>query len=1067
MSLRFWLAATLTLSVFWPVCWMDWSARATVTAQQRPDTFTLLKLDTPVERTISGSREHLFRVNLSKDEAARVEVEQRNADVVVSATVGDGKDFARVNVRTSIKGSEPLYLLTETGTEVRIKIAGATRDSAGLYVIKLVDRHPTTEDDRKLFKAQTLATEASRMAAQGDTASKKQAWTYFEQALLIWQNMKEDAWRASTLLQMGQLALDLNNSQEARDFFSRAAMLGFNLEDAGLEATARQGLCRIHGTFNEHGEAVKCLDKLVPYFKTTGDKTEQARLMLEKVRALRQQQQYAAAATAAQDVIPICQAIENKGWEADGYELMGQSYLDLKDKGRAAGAFTQAMLLRRALNDKPAELALQHRVGQLQLALGEIEDARTTFTKALALAQSLGDKAVQASLQYNLGELWFAANDNQKALTAYREARQLAQFYTKPEVESVVQIGFARTSLDADQTADVAVALTRANELVKIHGERLAETQVAFLQCRLASKLGDHPAAREAGQRAYGLAKRIGHYLWEYESLVMSARAAHAMGDTAGALKDSEIAFALSESPRRRAYETELLKYGKRPEYSLYLDLLMNENARRLKESSDVLAFQLSERLRTNNLLDFLNLAKVDFSAWADPDTLRRERELINKIRQLEAQRTQALETRQPEAQLAKLNQQVDDLTRQYQTLQKELFDKHPRYALLARPKALSFAEIQQLLDADTALLEYALGTESSTAWYITKTEAKSYTLGPGAAIEALAQRLAQASAQPATNTDALLRELSKLIITPVATQFKVNKLWIVPDGALHYVPFAALYEDKTRVLSFRREIASLPSSYTLAYLRDTPPPKRTEGRDLAVISDPVLQANDVRLPAAARANAKDVYPEALAQMVNDPASAEFTKRALTRRGVRLNWDELYKGLMFKAYDFNATRTNLMDGHFSDFYALHLDVPTFINAHRPELSGFALSLVNPEGQSQPGFVSLADLYQLNLNAQLVTLPSARTALGSPARSEALVALTRGMMYAGVRNVMTSLWEVDREATREFMRLFYENLFGQKLSPPAALHAAQVVMRKSPRWSAPHYWAGFVVEGIGR
>ena len=698
---------------------------------------------------------------------------------------------------------------------------------------------------------------------------------------------------------------------------------------------------------------------------------------------------------------------------------------------------------------------------------GETEDARTTFTQALGLSQSLGDKAMQASLQYNLGELWFAAHDNQKALAAYREARQLAQFYTRPEVESTVQIGFARTSLDLDQTTDVGHALTRANELVRLHADRLAETNVAFLQCRLAMMLSDHQGAQQAGQRAYGLAKQIGHFLMEYEALVMSARAAHALGDAESALKNSAAAFALSESPRRRAYEAELLKYGKRAEYSLYLDLLMQENARKLQTGSDVLAFQLSERLRTNNLLDFLTLAKVDFSAWADPEALRRERELLNKIRQLEAQRTQALEARQPAAQLTKLNQQVDDLSRQYQTIQKDLFDSHPRYALLARSKALSFAEIQQLLDADTALLEYALGTESSTAWYITKTEAKSYTLGPGATIEALAQRLAQASAQPATNTEPMLRELSKLIITPLATQFKVNKLWIVPDGALHYVPFAALYEDKTRQLSFRREIAYLPSSYALAYLRDTPPPKRTEGRDLAVVSDPVLQTSDARIPAAVRGKEKDVYPEALAQMVNDPALADYTKRALSRRGIRLNWDELYKGLMFKAYDFNATRANLQAGHYSDFYALHLDVPVFINAQRPELSGFALSLVNVEGQPQPGFVSLADLYQLNLNAQLITLPSARTALGNSARSEGLVALTRGMMYAGVRNVMTSRWEVDRDATREFMRLCYENLFAQKQTPTAALHSAQVVMRKHPRWSAPHYWAGFVVEGIGR
>jgi CHAT domain-containing protein len=98
------------------------------------------------------------------------------------------------------------------------------------------------------------------------------------------------------------------------------------------------------------------------------------------------------------------------------------------------------------------------------------------------------------------------------------------------------------------------------------------------------------------------------------------------------------------------------------------------------------------------------------------------------------------------------------------------------------------------------------------------------------------------------------------------------------------------------------------------------------------------------------------------------------------------------------------------------------------------------------------------------------LSACETGLGKNMRGEGLVGLTRGFMYTGVPRVAVSRWKVDVESTAELMRRFYDGMLNQKLSPAAALRAAQTSMWKeppNPRWSAPYFWAAFTLQGEWR
>ena len=64
-------------------------------------------------------------------------------------------------------------------------------------------------------------------------------------------------------------------------------------------------------------------------------------------------------------------------------------------------------------------------------------------------------------------------------------------------------------------------------------------------------------------------------------------------------------------------------------------------------------------------------------------------------------------------------------------------------------------------------------------------------------------------------------------------------------------------------------------------------------------------------------------------------------------------------------------------------------------------------------------------------------------------------------------MVASLWKVEDSATAKLMEYFYRGLYKRRLTPAAALHAAQIEMRRDPRWHQPYYWASFVIEGEWR
>jgi len=167
------------------------------------------------------------------------------------------------------------------------------------------------------------------------------------------------------------------------------------------------------------------------------------------------------------------------------------------------------------------------------------------------------------------------------------------------------------------------------------------------------------------------------------------------------------------------------------------------------------------------------------------------------------------------------------------------------------------------------------------------------------------------------------------------------------------------------------------------------------------------------------------------------------------------------------AMGFDASRERVMADNLAEYRIVHFATHGLLNEDNPELSGVVLSLVNEQGKEQNGFLRLHEIFNLNLPVEMVVLSACQTGLGKKIKGEGLVGLTRGFMYAGAPRVVASLWSVDDRATALLMSVFYRKMLREKLSPAAALRAAQNEIRQQKQWRLPVYWAGFVLQGEWR
>jgi CHAT domain-containing protein len=245
----------------------------------------------------------------------------------------------------------------------------------------------------------------------------------------------------------------------------------------------------------------------------------------------------------------------------------------------------------------------------------------------------------------------------------------------------------------------------------------------------------------------------------------------------------------------------------------------------------------------------------------------------------------------------------------------------------------------------------------------------------------------------------------------------------------------------------------------------------------VAILADPVFDATDSRVepkvgpqsaPAASEGpESRQPVQDKETRSAAEPSASQtgpIYRLPFTRREADAIVAAAGAGQSLEALDFKASRKMATSQELAQYQVVHFATCGLVNRQHPELSGLVFSLVDQNGRPQDGFLSLAEIYNLNLPAKLVVLSASETGLGKQVDGEGLVGLSRGFMYAGASRVIASLWKVDDAATAELMQRFYEAMEKENMTPAAALRKAQFEMWQQKRWNAPYYWAAFQIQG---
>jgi CHAT domain-containing protein/Tfp pilus assembly protein PilF len=770
-----------------------------------------------------------------------------------------------------------------------------------------------------------------------------------------------------------------------------------------------------------------------------------------------------AALRSHQEVLALQRGLGDKKGEAQTLNNLGVLYNNLGRPGEALEVYAPALAIFRQTGDRSWEATLLHNVGAAYYGLGDDPRAVANLEAALAIRREAGDRRGEAMTEVSLGHARLRSGEPARAREAGRRAAELAAVLPDRRVEMLARLLLGEAGVAAGEPEAALSELARARELAHTLEDRLGEArglQIAG-QAYLARKQPEE--ALRVLTEAVALSRAIQRPGRIVASLTDLARAERMANRPADAQAHLDEALRLIETLRAAESDPDLrASYlaSTHAAFELAVDLRMELDRREPGKGHAREALEVSERARARSLLDLLQEAEADVREGIDPSLRGRERALLLRLNAKAGRQADLLKRPASEERRRAADGEVRAVLEELDQVDAEIRRDSPRYAALTRPSPATVPEIQGLLDGGTVLLEYALGEERSFLWAVDRGSVTAFELPPRARIEAVARelysRLSVLSPGDA-RLDAAARELSRMLLGPVAKKLGERRLVVVADGELHTLPFGLLPDPGApgSPLLVRHEVVNAPSASAVALQRRLARRPAAPG-SVAVLADPVFDPGDPRVPARKPAT-RSAAPE----------SGPLLRLPWTRREAQAIAAVAPPGRSLLALDFRASRATALSPELARYRIVHFATHGLIDPRTPALSGLMLSRVDERGAPREGFLGLRDVYNLRLGADLVVLSGCETALGRKLRGEGLVGLTRGFLYAGARQVAASLWRVEDQATAELMSRFYRHLLVEHRPPAAALRLAQLAVRNDKRWRSPYYWSGFVLQGDWR
>ena len=604
---------------------------------------------------------------------------------------------------------------------------------------------------------------------------------------------------------------------------------------------------------------------------------------------------------------------------------LGRSDAALEEYTKAQRAYEGAQLKRELID-------LLIEIGQVYELLGDTGSADRSFHQASRNAEKIGNGAGVIAASIALGEL-------ERRRKRYVEA----EGYFSQALESARKIGddgntvsalieSARNDLDRHQLDIALRRSTEAGDIAEKNGNRPAMAFATYMHGEVQKAQGEYRQALENYSSAERLQQELRDPELGWRILYGRGQALEGLGKDDEALESYKKSVELVEQTRAALGEERFRAGYIEERFQVYVALV--ELLLKLSRPGD--AFFYSEKLRARAYFEQLG-NRSPFEA--DSERLGRANELreqIGNLREKISKEYAASEKDRHGQALEMFSRELE----QAQVAYEAILDKPDDTSLHSMTGPPALEEIQQLLRSDTALIEYVVGRKSLSILTVKKTSVDGTTVSVTAdSLETRTELFRDLVTGRKRDWIEPGKGLHSLLIAPLEDRhllLGVDRLMIVPDGVLNYVPFAALPSGPTRVLGDSFVVGYLPTAAALA-------------------AKGVPNAGTRTLLALAPAESHLPYATAEVRSIGEM----FPRGSLVVAG---------KG---------ATKT-LFKEVAGQYDYVHLATHGSLNRNAPWLSTLQLQ---PDGRDD-GRLELHEVFDLKLHARLVTLSACETALGS-------------------------------------------------------------------------------------
>ncbi len=756
--------------------------------------------------------------------------------------------------------------------------------------------------------------------------------------------------------------------------------------------------------------------------------------------------------------------------------LVGQADYNIAFQHYLRGDYSRAISMLRAARETCRSAGDDYHVALCLLDLSEIYLELNLIAEAAEAAEEAAAGFGQLGMQYekaksiaNQAAAASQQGDAERAIGLFLQARSIFVREKNKVFPAVIDLHRAmvlfddRRDREARKLASVALRGLRQHNLTykaivcrlllaRLDLHELDLCQLHFQQSSDqahvgSSKIREHGVAGGAIRAAQQQCARALKALAAVELPVLSCQAEALKGKIQVAAGHDRRAYAAYQraasyfdSLRNRIHGEELRISFMKDYVEIYEGLvaLCMKRADHEKASSEV--FRNIEQAKSRTLFDFLSASRpaLGLSSGNQTEHGKKIKELREELNFLFHMTETALLKQAPRHELLSLRAESNRRERELLKLSREhMADERTGVESTGAEQGMQLVstltpdQVREVLPSDAVILEYFQAQGQIVIAFLSSDRLQIIPLGDvskiSTIVDLLQLQLSKLRLGPEylekfasillKSTQSHLHELYQLLVEPIRGLLSARHLVIAPHGVLHHLPFQALFDGSQYLIDeFTLSYAPSASVYALCQAR-------------SVSAEPW--------------NSESARPRSLVLGVPDPA-VPFVEHEVKAVSACLPGAEV-----FLAQD--ATAEILRErGPLSRF--IHIATHGHFRRDNPMFSGIRL------GDS---YLSLYDLYQLQLPSELVALSGCSTGLNVVAAGDELLGLARGLIHAGAETSLLTLWDVQDQSTARFMKSFYTGLAKGNSKAVALQLAMRQLKSERPH---PYFWAPFILVG---